>query len=301
MYHRVAELSSDPWELAVSPNHFAEHLDVLRRIGNPLSLGRAMAMLEDRDLPGATFVVTFDDGYADNLQKAQPILERYDVPATIFVTTGFIGNDREPWWDELEGILLGSAPLPAGLRVTVGARTLAWNLDESARQPVGRDGLYRAVHHTLMSLAADERRSALDDLRARTGITAGARESHRCLSPAELIALARDELIEIGAHTVNHPMLTALPEDSQRWEIGQSKRELESLLGRPVTSFAYPYGHHTEDVVALVRKAGYSSASSIHPGPVNRQSDRFRLPRLKVRDWEGDGLARILSEISRLR
>jgi peptidoglycan/xylan/chitin deacetylase (PgdA/CDA1 family) len=167
-------------------------------------------VLEDRDLPGATFVVTFDDGYVDNLHNAQPILERDDVPATVFVTTGFLGSDRAPSWDELEVILRGPAPLPAELRATV--------------------------------------------------------------------------------------LFTALPEASQRWEIGESKRRLESLLGEPVTSFAYPDGHHTVDLAALAQEAGYSSACSIHPGPLYRQSNRFRLPRLKVGDWDGDRLARVLGE-----
>src|SRR5262245_13457331 len=113
MYHRVAELPLDPWGLAVSPGHFAEHLQVLHKHGQPLALSRAVARLQEHRLRRGTLVVTFDDGYSDNLYLARPLLERYDVPATVFLVTGYIGGDREFWWDELENILLQPEILPA--------------------------------------------------------------------------------------------------------------------------------------------------------------------------------------------
>jgi len=110
------------------------------------------------------------------------------------------------------------------------------------------------------------------------------------------MALARLELIELGAHTVTHPALPALPEASQREEIRQCKLELEQLLGRPVTSFAYPYGQYTAETAALVREEGFSSACSTQAGFVNQQTDLFCLPRMRVEDWDGERLARMLSD-----
>src|SRR5215467_4451596 len=96
MYHRIAELQSDPWGLAVSPRHFAEHLEVLRRHGQPRPLAQTVKALQRQGLPGGRpLVVTFDDGYADNLYNAAPLLDRYDVPATVFLTTGYIDGARE--------------------------------------------------------------------------------------------------------------------------------------------------------------------------------------------------------------
>ena len=106
VYHRVAKPRSDPWSLAVTPERFAEHLEVLRRHAVPLRLQQlSRALAKGATLPGRAVVVTFDDGYADNLHNAKPLLERHDVPATIFLPSGFIGSEDGFWWDELDRLL----------------------------------------------------------------------------------------------------------------------------------------------------------------------------------------------------
>jgi peptidoglycan/xylan/chitin deacetylase (PgdA/CDA1 family) len=91
MYHRVTELPNDPYLLAVTPKHFAQQLGVIRRYGVPMRLGQLVEALQDGKVPKRAVVVTFDDGYADNLYNAKPLLELYSIPATVFVTTGCIG------------------------------------------------------------------------------------------------------------------------------------------------------------------------------------------------------------------
>ena len=100
-YHRIAGEDWDPFSLSVAPGHFAEHLDVLRRHARPLSVGQLVRGIEHGRLPPASVAVTFDDGYADNLSRAKPLLEGYGIPATMFVTTaplaettGFSGVNR---------------------------------------------------------------------------------------------------------------------------------------------------------------------------------------------------------------
>ena len=100
LYHRVTELPLDPQLLCVSPKHFGEHLDVLATEFQPLSLLEFIERLGCGRLPSRAVVVTFDDGYEDNLSNAKPILDRYGVPATVFVTTGYMGENREFWWDD---------------------------------------------------------------------------------------------------------------------------------------------------------------------------------------------------------
>lgn len=88
VYHRIAEVKVDPWELAVRPDHFAEQLQVIRRLGRPLSLRELVRSMRNGGIPRRAIVVTFDDGYADNLLQAKPLLDRADVPATVFLTAG---------------------------------------------------------------------------------------------------------------------------------------------------------------------------------------------------------------------
>src|SRR5829696_4965924 len=106
LYHRVIEIPSDPHLLSVTPSHFAEHLEVLRKYANPIRLEQAYRALEANKIADRTVVITSDDGYADNLTHAVPLLEQHDVPATVFVTSGYVNGGREFWWDELDRLLL---------------------------------------------------------------------------------------------------------------------------------------------------------------------------------------------------
>ncbi|HXV83032.1 MAG TPA: polysaccharide deacetylase family protein, partial [Candidatus Binatia bacterium] len=116
----------------------------------------------------------------------------------------------------------------------------------------------------------------------------------------EICALASTEIVDIGAHSVTHPLLAALPAALQRDEVTQSKTDLEEILGRPVSWFAYPFGSngtYTEESVGLVRQAGFAAACSGLPGLVELRTDRFQLPRVQVCDWDGDEFARRLSNL----
>ncbi len=98
-------------------------------------------------------------------------------------------------------------------------------------------------------------------------------------------------MVEIGAHTLTHPVLSDLAPDQQQHEIGGSKRRLEALVGRNITSFAYPYGkkmHYNGDTVKTVRGNGFSCACSNFGGLVTRTSDRFALPRFQPLNWNGE-------------
>jgi peptidoglycan/xylan/chitin deacetylase (PgdA/CDA1 family) len=101
----------------------------------------------------------------------------------------------------------------------------------------------------------------------------------------------------VGAHTLTHPVLAALPEAAQRDEIRRNKECLEALLGRPVKSFAYPYGtraDYTRQTVRLVREAGFACACANVPGVISQRSDPFQIPRFIVRNWDGEEFARRL-------
>ena len=133
MYHRIADSSSDPWQLCVSPEHFAEQLDVLRRHARVVPVAEIATDGDRRGSVRPRVALTFDDGYADNVSVAQPLLERQEIPATIFVTTGYVDADREFWWDELERVLLGASELPASLHLKIGDAPVDVELGDAPR------------------------------------------------------------------------------------------------------------------------------------------------------------------------
>src|SRR5215213_10362173 len=285
LYHRVAELRLDPWFLSVTPRNFAEHLEVLQRYAHLISLQRLFQGLLEGGLPERTVAVTFDDGYADNLHDAKPLLARYEVPATVFLTTGYIGHEREFWWDELDRLLLRPGVLPESLSLTVNGSTYQWELGEAAHYskeasrrhrrwkaweeaPTSRHSLYYSLWELLHSITESEKRRVLRELREWACAEPAGRPRHRPLSLKKAVALTKGGLVEAGAHTVTHPALSALPAASQRDEILGSKARLEELLGQHVSSFAYPHGDLSAETAGIVREAGFAHACTTRPGLV---------------------------------
>jgi glycosyltransferase involved in cell wall biosynthesis/peptidoglycan/xylan/chitin deacetylase (PgdA/CDA1 family) len=312
MYHRVANTSSDPYQLCVAPRHFEEHLEVVRKNAQVLPLTELADHLRRGRWPRRGVVFTFDDGYVDNLRTAKPLLERYDMPATVFVTSGALGIEHEFWWDEIERLLLRPGTLPRSLTLEVNgiARTWdlaagshyceteaanrSWSLNEPAASLAPRQRFVQTIYRFVLPLRADEKRSVLDQLEAWAPTSDAALSDHRTLSPDDLAELARGSLIEIGAHTVTHPMLPALSISEQYVEMHRSRLQLEQLLGRPVTSFAYPHGEYSPDTLVAVREAGFLRACTTRHRAVFRGANCFEIPRVKVEDCDGDQFARRL-------
>src|SRR5438094_5584201 len=305
LYHRITDLRNDPYLLAVNPKHFAEQMEVLRRHYCPLRLQELVAALRDGNIPNRAVVVTFDDGYADNLHNAKPVLAHYDIPATIFVTTGHIGHPREFWWDELDRLLLQPGRLPATLDLHLDGTQWQWELGnattytnadyerhrdwhiEREDDPTPRQRLHRSLYRQLYALRQEDRQRLLEEVGRWGGAEPVSRPTHRTLSHDEAVQLAEGDLVEIGAHTVTHPVLAALATGVQRDEVRLSRAQLEKMLNRTVTSFAYPHGSYTQETLAIVQEAGFSSACSTDTAVVRRGANDFRLPRIVVRDWDG--------------
>jgi peptidoglycan/xylan/chitin deacetylase (PgdA/CDA1 family) len=290
IYHRVSpDVGADYFRLCVTPQHLAEQIEwLMRRF--------AIVPLVDVGRPDRRprVALTFDDGYADNLHHALPVLERYGVPATVFVTTGYVGSGREFWWDELERIvLLGEKALErVQLEGPGGARE--WSFDSVNRLASCWD-----LHSWLKPLDPQTRDALLGQLRSAFGNVPPPRTTHRPLTVEELLQLARSPLITLGGHTVNHVSLGGRPLPEQEREIRQSLEQLREWTGRPTATFSYPYGGGAdigEHAPGIVRRAGCVLARANHPGLVVSRSDCFRLPGLLVRDWDGETFGRRLHD-----
>lgn len=315
LYHRVTDLLSDPQSLCVTPNHFAEHLEILHKQYRPISLQQLVRTLRNGNILRRSVVVAFDDGYADNFHNAKCLLERYEASATVFVTTGYIGHKGEFWWDELDRLLLQPGVLPGNLNLSISGSTFSWELGEwacysedafrrycrwnvlSPGDPTTRQSLYRALCQLLRRLPKDQQIENLDKLVKWAGAKQSCRQTHNVLSPDEISRLAQGGLVEVGAHTVSHLHLASLPTAVQNDEIKASKAHLEEIIGQPVNSFSYPYGSRTDytnQTIAIVKEAGFTCACANFGEVVLPGTDCFKLPRFIVRDYNGDEFARCL-------
>jgi peptidoglycan/xylan/chitin deacetylase (PgdA/CDA1 family) len=306
LYHRVTTLETDPQLLAVTPENFAAHLDILREIATPISLADLIRATRASTAPKSAVAITFDDGYADNLDLASPLLHARDIPATVFVATAGCDNACEFFWDDLDRIFLQPGELPQSLHLEIGSATLDLALDDDADysataaerhkswnvtltdHPTARHRAYRALCAALHHATIDQRRRALQQLHDWSGLTTYPRPSHRMMTPAQLRELTRTGLIKVGGHTVHHPLLSRESPEIQQREIQDCKTALQSILEREVTTFSYPFGgrrDYTPDTIATVQQAGFTHACSNFPGHLLPGQDLYQLPRMLVRNW----------------
>ena len=261
-YHRVSDAKPEALGLSVSPAHFRAQLAVIARLARPFRLSDAAKSLASGRVPPRGVVLTFDDGYADNLHTVLPLLEEHEIPATIFVTSGNRGG--EFWWDRLARAVAGTPDSADAHRVAAELE----RLPEQERE------------HRLRRLEAEN---------ANPPPTV-----HRSLTAVELQRLAASPLIEIGAHSESHAPLTRLSREDQRVETLQSRRELERLIRMPITSFAYPHGAMTPETVEIVRESGYTIACCSKSDVATARSPMLALPRVWVRNLDGDRFERWL-------
>lgn len=286
MYHRVIELSSDPWQLSVSPRHFAEHLKILQQNYRILSLHDLLSSLKNARLPKQGVVLTFDDGYADNLWNSKPLLEKYEVPATVFISSGSLDNPTEFWWDNLERALLKPKKLPKRLQLQVQSRTYEWPITNLEQ----RQHALIAIHQILQPLIASDRDKVMTQILAWADIDKIGRPDYMPLTTTELIQLAKSELIDIGSHTLTHPLLSAISKADQFAEIVGCRKKLSAILGGQVDTFSYPYGNFitfTNETVGIVEAAGFKMALTNEKNVVERGANPFLLGRFWVGNWSG--------------
>jgi len=286
-YHRVANVTRDTYEVCVTPEHFSEHMEIVNKYAHPISLAELAHCLKAGSLPPKSVAVTFDDGYVDNLNNAKPILEKYAIPATVFICTGYIG--REFWWDELERLVMSSQADLGALRLQVGESQFAWNQLKGSPDADAdvRRKFCQALYNFLLTLDVEEQNQAMNTIRSRSGVSSQAATS-RTLTYDELLQLSDSGLIELGAHTRHHPMLPQLSLERQTEEIVSSKQDLEEWLGRQVDGFAYPNGRADESAKWIVREAGFAFACTSLHDVIRRGSDLHELTRFWQRDVDGD-------------
>jgi peptidoglycan/xylan/chitin deacetylase (PgdA/CDA1 family) len=270
-YHRVAALPDALFPEHLSPQLFDAHLAVLQDAFTPLPLGEALARLTRGELPRRAVSITFDDGYADNHDVALPILQRRGLVATFYIATRYLQG----------GAMFNDAIIEA-MRDVEG--DLDWNDLGLGRHRIDSTATRRAAIEAVLQV------TKYAEPTRRTELVAAVRE--RCRQPntpnlmmneSQVRALS-DAGMEIGAHTVTHPILLRLDSNAAAREIAQSRADLEAIVGDRVKTFAYPNGKPGVDYDARhavqARAAGFTHALTTSWGCIHAGSDAYQLPRI---------------------
>lgn len=271
IFHRVLA-SRDPL-LPTEPTtaEFDGLIGHVRRQFNVLRLTDAIRQLYERTLPSRALAITFDDGYADNLDFAAPILKAHGVPATVFVTAGCL-EDGYMWNDTIIEAIRGTTLARIDLG-WIGCGEVPVSTIQDKRTAI--EMVLGKTKHASTEVRQAVTRKLLD-------AAAAPLPPRLMLEPGAVRSLMKYG-IDIGAHTLTHPILLTLqPEEAWR-QIAESKHLLHGLTGGPVDLFAYPNGRpgtdYSAEHVAMVREAGFHAALTTAWGAGTSTSDRFQLPR----------------------
>ncbi|KAA3653537.1 MAG: polysaccharide deacetylase family protein [Chloroflexi bacterium] len=282
MYHRVIDLPHDPFNLAVSPDNFAQQMAYLKQHCQPMRLAELTECIQKNNLPRRAVVVTFDDGYFDNLTYAHPILEAAQIPWTLFVTDGFIDSNQVVWSDELAYLMLNTPRLPERGQLQLPDQVYAWTTLSHQERLVACLDLQRFF----LPLRTSDRDKYIADLFNWAGIKRLPLPDYRMMTSLELAELAQSKFLEIGGHTQTHPFLTTLSLDEQLTEIAAGREKLASKLDKPVKSFAYPFGDYSSQTVDLVKQAGFEAAVTVEPIKIKGEVDLYQLGRFQINNWD---------------
>ena len=271
IFHRVLAENDPLFPGEPSAAQFDKLCAHLRARFEVLPLSEAVTRLQQGSLPAGALAITFDDGYADNLSIAAPILRKHHLPATLFIATGYLDGGCM-WNDKLIEAFRSTRNSEIDLR-DLGLET--YSVESIADRRAGIDRVIDATKY----LSVVERDERADHILRVAGATAPRKLMLDSTSVNTLASLG----VDVGVHTVNHPILARTSSDQAWEEIVESKRRLEELTGKSMRLFAYPNGKPGQDYsrehVNMVQQAGFDAAVSTAWGPATRQSDIFQLPR----------------------
>ncbi|MDM8536338.1 polysaccharide deacetylase family protein [Desulfobacterales bacterium HSG17] len=285
MYHRVIDgntASSVPVQpgMYVTSATFRKHLRFLKKKFNVISLAELVRRMKEKKSIDSCCVITFDDGWYDNYHTAFPLLQEFQLPATIFLTTGFVGTQRWFWPEKVscclqqiqnEGFPVRS--LPKELRGCVSQLGFPGECS--------LDVAIDTVIEYLKSISPDRRKGLLDVVET---IIAGKQHEQLLLSWEHVAAMAKSGLVTFGSHTVNHSLLDELGTIQIEREIVDSCKVIEVRTDRPCSSFAYPNGNFSDTVKQMLNKYGIQVAVTTERGYVEAGTQLLVMPRVGVHD-----------------
>lgn len=288
IYHRVLPQPDPMLPDVPDKTMFAMHMRVIARYFRVAPLRQALVDLQAGTLRCPTVAVTFDDGYADNLEVALPILQQFSIPATVFVAPGFLDG----------GLMFNDAVTEIFRQAPAGKFDLeqhglgSWQIEDWVSRRFAASKVIMQIKY----LSLEQRRVLIGQL----ALQAGATLPDNLMLSSEQLRQLHSAGVAIGAHTLNHPILARLDDVEAGQEIRASKAHLEQLLGSPIDLFAYPNGkpgvdylpQHAQQAAA----AGFKFALSTRDAVARTGEPAFEIPRFGP--WDRSPL-RLLARMSR--
>jgi len=279
-YHHVNN-DADPFAPAISTWLFEQQMKYIARHYKVVHLGKLMDHLQG-DGTDSLMAITFDDGYSDNFHNALPILERYGLPATVFLATGGIDSRELLWFEQLAETIKKTSLEHFDLEIDIPRRF--W-----FRSATERLASNNGIFEVLRTLPDPERREWLGRIVKQLGAPSVEKVDERMLT-WDQIRMMQARGVEFGGHTVTHPFLSRLTEEEGCREVSDCKKRIEDELQSRVEFFAYPNGRPQDFGQAgkdLIRKAGYRAAVTTIKGANDPTTDCMELRRGGP-FWESD-------------
>ena len=297
LYHRIDKMDTDPWGICVSPTHFDEQVQVIKKHLPVITVDEAIQQILKGHIVENSACITFDDGYEDNYTNALPVLKQHDCPATFFIATAFTGSSIPFWWDELEMICLHSKQLPACLSVTIDniihnfsfetelsesnwQQHLLWKWYEDA--PTLRCYSFLAIWNLLRPLPHRLIEKTMDYIRLWSG---NSFQTRIPINKTQLLSLSFEEQVTIGLHTHTHLDLASHSASVQVNDIEKGRRILNSQYQINSSLLAYPYGRRNETTISATNKMNLTGCFTTELLPITTLSDIKQFGRYQVCDW----------------
>ena len=285
-YHRVGRLCYDPLQWSIEPYKFESQMEYLRNNCNVISIDEMKRHIEAKiPFRQRTVIVTFDGGYADVLNTARAVLERYQIFTTIFSTSANIITRGQLWWDTLEDYFIANH-FRGELEVEIDGRMLEWSLTTQ----LDKFKAYHDLFSVLIDKTAQEQQDILNQIILSIDLQAEELDSHRTMDARELKKLDESDLITIGGHTHNGMRLSSLGQWEQSKEISKNKEVLEEVLDHKIDYFSDPFGcsdgHDLTGINKILKDNDFSLACGETYSMVNlTENNVLNLPRVKVGNW----------------
>lgn len=281
-YHRVVKSGGEDADVTQGYVNVEQFERQIQEVTNKRRAVTVAEWLGKGSPVGPYVMVTFDDGYKDNLENAFPILEKYGVAASLYVTTDAVAGRRALWWDRLSGVFAA-------------ARGKAVDIDGRIFQiRNARDQAEAQAYATALWKRDPERDAKIDRLCDLLGVD-GPMLPGMYLGWDQIRGLS-DAGWEIGAHTRTHRVLTTLTAAELEEEVAGAAAEIAAALGKRPTTLSYPNGRPGDfnvEVKAMLRAAGFRGALTMLGGLVEKSGDVFEIPRVVPKSWESPAVFRM--------